>query len=80
MGPAQQSFYTIGKTIAINGLKFKAEYDIPRCSATNLKPSTGEATINLPQKLKEFYNHFDLGIYLAPLEDGEISEGDIVKI
>ena len=78
--PAWEEKKILGKTIEINGLKFKAEYDIPRCSATNLKPSTGEATINLPQKLKEFYNHFDLGIYLAPLEDGEISEGDIVKI
>ena len=78
--PAWEEKKILGKTIEINGLKFKAEYDIPRCSATNLKPSTGDVTINLPQKLKEFYNHFDLGIYLAPLEDGEISEGDVVKI
>ena len=70
----------IGKTIKINGMSFKVDDHIPRCSVTNLKPESGEITFNLPQKLKEFYNHIDLGIYLLPLEDGLVSFGDQVVI
>ena len=70
----------IGKTININGVPFKVDDHIPRCSATNLKPKSGEITFNLPQKLKEFYDHMDLGVYLIPLEDGEVSVKDKIII
>ena len=70
----------IGKSININGIPFKVDDHIPRCSATNLKPKSGEITFNLPQKLKEFYDHMDLGVYLIPLEDGEVSIEDKIII
>ena len=70
----------IGKTININGVPFKVDDHIPRCSATNLKPKSSEITFNLPQKLKEFYDHMDLGVYLTPLDDGELSIEDKVII
>ena len=54
----------IGKSININGAPFRVDDHIPRCSATNLKPKSSEITFNLPQKLKEFYDHIDLGVYL----------------
>ena len=70
----------IGKTININGLSFKVDDHIPRCSATNLKPKSEETTFNLPQKLKEFYDNIHLGVYLIPLEDGEVSIEDLIII
>ena len=66
----------LGKTLLINNIKFKVLKHIPRCSATNLKINSQEADINLPNTLKKTYNHIDMGVYLLPLNDGEISEGD----
>ena len=69
----------LGKIVKINGLSFRIHENIPRCSATNLKPKTDQSTFNLPQKLKQLYGHSDLGVYILPLQDGEISCGDQVK-
>ena len=66
----------INKIISINNIKFKVLKNIPRCSATNLKISSNEADINLPNMLKKIYGHIDMGIYLAPLNNGQIKVGD----
>ena len=68
----------IGKNIEINKVKFKVQKHISRCSATNLKPKTDNVTINLPMALKKHFNHIDMGIYITPLDDGEINIGDQV--
>jgi hypothetical protein len=70
----------IGKTIKINNISFKVEKNIPRCVAINLKPSTDDNSLNLLQSLKKTYNHFEMGIYLTALDDGEINLGDKVEI
>ena len=70
----------IGKTIKINNIFFKVEKNIPRCVAINLKPATDDHSLNLLQSLKKNYNHFEMGIYLTALDDGEINLGDKVKI
>jgi len=70
----------IGKIIKINGVSFKVEKNIPRCVAINLKPTTDDNSLNLLQPLKKTYNHFDMGIYLTALGDGEIDLGDMVEI
>tara|TARA_Y100001970_G_scaffold230520_1_gene286254 strand:- start:23 stop:796 length:774 start_codon:yes stop_codon:yes gene_type:complete len=69
----------LGKIIKISGLPFRINENIPRCTATNLRPKTDKSTFNLPQKLKQFYGHSDLGVYILPLQDGEISAGDRIK-
>ena len=69
----------LGKIIQISGLSFRIDENIPRCSATNLRPKTDKSTFNLPQKLKQIYGHSDLGVYILPLHDGEVSCGDQVK-
>ena len=69
----------IGKTIKINNVSFKVEKNIPRCVAINLKPKTDDNSFNLLQLLKKNYNHFDMGIYLTALDDGEISIGKQVS-
>ena len=70
----------IGKIIRINNVSFKVEKNIPRCVAINLKPKTNNNSLNLLQLLKKFYNHFDMGIYLTPLDDGEINIGNKIII
>ena len=70
----------IGKSIKINNISFKVEKNIPRCVAINLKPTTNDNSLNLLQSLKKNYNHFEMGIYLTALDDGEINLGDKVKI
>ena len=66
----------IGKIIKINGASFKVEKNIPRCVAINLKPQTDDNSFNLLQSLKKTYDHFEMGIYLTALDDGEIGIGN----
>ena len=63
----------IGKIIKINNVSFKVEKNIPRCVAINLKPKTDDNALNLLQSLNKTYNHFDMGIYLRALNDGEVA-------
>ena len=66
----------IGKIIKINGVSFKVEKNVPRCVAINLKPKSDNNSFDLLKLLKKTYNHFDMGIYLTALDDGEISIGN----
>ena len=70
----------IGKTIKINNISFKVEKNIPRCVAINLKPTTDDNSLNLLQSLKKTYDHFEMGIYLTPLDDGKINLGDKLEV
>ena len=70
----------IGKIIKINDISFKVEKNIPRCVAINLKPKTDNNSLNLLHSLKKTYNHFDMGIYLTPLNDGKIIISDTVGL
>ena len=70
----------IGKIIKINDISFKVEKNIPRCVAINLKPNTNDNSLNLLQSLKKNYNHFNMGIYLTALDEGQINIGDNVYI
>ena len=69
----------LGKVITINKINFKVEKNIPRCVAINLKPKTDDNSVDLLQLLKKTYNHFDMGIFLTALEDGEVSIGNSIK-
>tara|TARA_B110000858_G_C17724327_1_gene436871 strand:- start:437 stop:1222 length:786 start_codon:yes stop_codon:yes gene_type:complete len=70
----------IGKIIKINGISFKVEKNIPRCVAINLKPKSDDNSFNLLKLLKKTYNHFDMGVYLTALNDGEIRIGNSVTL
>ncbi len=70
----------VGKVLSINDIKFKVIKEIPRCSATNIKPKTSHINLNVPFNLKKIYNHINLGIYLDPLNNGKINKGDLIKI
>ena len=66
----------INKVISINNTEFKVLKNIPRCSATNLKINSNETDINIPNMLKKIYGNIDMGVYLAPLKNGQIKVGD----
>jgi len=66
----------IGKMIKINDIYFKVERNIPRCTAINLKPNTDNKELNLLKSLKKTYNHFEMGIYLRSLNEGEVKVGN----
>ena len=70
----------IGKIIKINNISFKVEKNIPRCVAINLKPQTDDNSFNLLQSLKKTYNHFEMGIYLTALDDGDINIGNSIDL
>ena len=70
----------IGKIIKINEVSFKVEKNIPRCVAINLKPQSDDNSFNLLQLLKKTYGHFEMGIYLNALEDGEINVGNTINL
>ena len=70
----------IGKTIKINEVLFKVEKNIPRCVAINLKPKTDDNSFNLLKTLKETYDHYDMGVYLTPENDGEINLSEKILI
>ena len=70
----------IGKTIEINNINFLVTSEIPRCSATNLKPNTDDQTLNLPNMLKKTYDHINMGVYLIPKNNGTISIENKIKI
>ena len=70
----------IGKVIKINNISFKVEKNIPRCVAINLKPTTDDNSQNLLQSLKKTYDHFEMGIYLTPLDNGKINLGDKLEV
>ena len=72
-------FSWINKEIVIGDCLFKVISKIPRCSATNLKPNSDVTDINLPQKLIDNYGQRDMGIYLMPLNDGNINVGNKIK-
>ena len=70
----------IGKTIKINNISFKVEKNITRCVAINLKPTTDDNSLNLLQLLKKTYNHFHMGIYLTPFNNGKVETGNIIEV
>jgi uncharacterized protein YcbX len=69
----------IGKIIKINNISFKVEKNIPRCTAINLKPETDISDMDLLKVLKKSYDHFDMGVYLRSLDEGEVEAGNIVE-
>ena len=73
-------FNWINKKILIDDCLFKVVKKISRCTATNLIPNLDISDINLPRKLGECYGSSDMGIYLMPLNDGEIKTGGIIKL
>ena len=70
----------INQIIIINNVRFRILKEIPRCSATNIKPQSSNYDLNIPQILKKNYNHINMGIYLLPIDDGIINIDDQILL
>ncbi|MDC0045213.1 MOSC domain-containing protein [Pelagibacteraceae bacterium] len=70
----------INQIIIINNVRFRVLKEIPRCSATNIKPQSSNYDLNIPQMLKKNYNHINMGIYLLPIDDGIINIDDQILL
>ena len=64
------------KKIKIGDVTFEVFCNTPRCKATNYPYQSNISDINLPQILNEIYGHIDFGIYLKPINSGQISLND----
>ena len=76
--PAWEERKLVGKNILINGMLFKVEDNVKRCSVINLKPGNKQQPFNLLKKLKEFYNHIEFGVYISPMQDGVVHNGSMI--
>ena len=68
------------KKIKIGDTLFEVFCNTPRCKATIYPYQSTTSDINIPQKLNEIYDHIDFGIYLKPIESGQINLNDKVSI
>ena len=86
MGRRKRPFYRI---VAIDSKTRRDGREIERLGwfdplnldvAINLKPQSDDNSFNLLQLLKKNYNHFDMGIYLSALDDGEINIENTIEL
>ena len=71
-----EEFNWIGKKVAIGTSVLKIFKRTQRCAATNVNPESAERDINLPNEIKNYYGHFDLGVYAQVIKSGLISIND----
>ena len=53
----------IDKTLIINNVKFRVIKEIPRCSATNIRPNSSEYNLSIPISLKKIYKKSQIICY-----------------
>ena len=68
-----EEFNWIGKKVVIGTSVLKIFKRTQRCAATNVNPESAERDINLPNEIKNYYGHFDLGVYAQVIKSGLIS-------
>ena len=71
-----EEFNWIGKKVTIGTSILKIFKRTQRCAATNVNPESAERDINLPNEIKNYYGHFDLGVYAQVIKSGLISIND----
>ena len=71
-----EEFNWIGKKVTIGTSVLKIFKRTQRCAATNVNPESAERDINLPNEIKNYYGHFDLGVYAQVIKSGLISVND----
>ena len=70
---AWEEFNWIGKKINVGDAVLKVFKRTQRCAATNVNPDNGQRDINIPNQIKSYYGHVDLGIYAKVTKGGLIS-------
>ena len=70
---AWEEFNWIGKKIYIGDAILEVFKRTQRCADTNVNPDNGQRDINIPNQIKSYYGHVDLGIYAKVTKGGLIS-------
>ena len=70
---AWEEFNWIGKKIYVGDAILEVFKRTQRCAATNVNPDNGQRDINIPNQIKSYYGHVDLGIYAKVTKGGFIS-------
>ena len=73
-------FALVGRILTIGDAKLEVVRPIPRCTATNVNPETGERDMNIPRLLRSGYDHLNCGVYARVLIGGRLTTGDNVAI
>ncbi len=69
-----------GQIVRINGVDFRVIHPITRCKATSVNPGTAESDINVPLMLRKGLNHLYMGVYVEPVNSGQIRPGDEIAV
>jgi uncharacterized protein YcbX len=69
-----------GQIVQINGVDFRVIHPITRCKATSVNPGTAESDINVPLMLRKGLNHLYMGVYVEPVNSGQIRPGDEIAV
>jgi len=69
-----------GQIVRINGVDFRVIHPITRCKATSVNPGTAESDINVPLMLRKGLNHLYIGVYVEPVNSGQIRPGDEIAV
>ena len=78
--PAFSELDLVGREVLLGDMRFKVLKRTQRCPATEVNPITAERDINVPYLIRKNYGHFDMGIYLETLTDGDIKVGDTAEV
>jgi len=74
--PAMSELNMIGATLAIGEARMKIVRRTKRCSATQVNLDTATRDLDVPQLLREQYDHSDMGVYAQVTTGGPIAVGD----
>jgi len=78
--PAFSELDCMDEEFAIGSLRLRILRRTQRCAATEVNPKTAERDLAIPRLLKEYYGHFDMGVYAEVLTGGTIEPGMSVVI
>ena len=68
-----KEFEWIGKTINIGETVLEVFRRTQRCAATNVNPENATRDMNIPNEIKKYFGHLDLGVYAKVKKTGIIS-------
>ena len=78
--PAFSELDRVDEEFAIGSLRMRILQRIRRCAATEVNPKTAARDVAVPRLLKEYYGHFDMGVYAEVLTGGTVEPGMPVVI
>ena len=79
-GKPWEEFDWLDREVAIGDVRLKIHKRIDRCAATTVNPATAERDLQIPRLLQHGFGHIDCGVYAEILNEGEIAQGDALRV